>query len=343
MRILIIRVSSIGDVIHTLPALLLIKQLIPHATIDWVVQKKAASLLVNNPLINTLHIIPDNYLYPMNWSALGKTIQTLRAVEWDAIIDFQGLIKTSVIISRLRGTKFGFSWKHARWAPSSLFTDKKTDVEYINIIQKNLSLASFVCHTLAPQASQPSLLALAKSFKVDISEENKQLVNEWINKIGSNFIAVCPNTTWESKHWPQEHWQALLKSYTGPALPVIVGTTYGPAASSLALYATQNNLHHGIMPAWDLATTAYALSKAHLVVGPDTGLMHLVDFIGGSALTLFGPTLKDRHGPFITPANKERAIQIPCNHRYKKTHGPERDCMIALTPSELLKKLQLYM
>src|SRR5271155_5630826 len=101
MNILIVRVSAIGDVIHTIPAILLLKQLNPAAKISWVVQEKAASLLVNQSLIEQLFILPDNFLWPSHLGKTKKIIEQLRQTRFDAIIDFQGLEKTSLLYAGL--------------------------------------------------------------------------------------------------------------------------------------------------------------------------------------------------------------------------------------------------
>jgi len=92
MNILIIRVSAIGDVVHTLPSILLLKRIIPHAKIHWLVQKKAASLIKDQPYIDHVWQLPDKFFAPRNVISTVKTVQKLKLIRWDAIIDFQGLI-----------------------------------------------------------------------------------------------------------------------------------------------------------------------------------------------------------------------------------------------------------
>ena len=108
MKILILRVSAIGDVVHTLPAIFLIKKTCPQAKISWVVQKKAAALLIGQPFLEKVWILPNKFLSYKNWGTTFKTIQQIRKNSWDAILDFQGIIKTSVLASFCKGTKYGF-------------------------------------------------------------------------------------------------------------------------------------------------------------------------------------------------------------------------------------------
>ena len=109
MKILILRVSAIGDVIHTLPAIFLIKQVYPHAKISWVVQKKASALLINQPFLENVWILPDNFLYPKKWMSVIKLIKKVKQTKWDAILDFQGIVKTSILLAFLKSPSWLFA------------------------------------------------------------------------------------------------------------------------------------------------------------------------------------------------------------------------------------------
>jgi len=329
MNILIIRVSAIGDVIHALPSLFFIKRTLPQAKISWVVQEKAASLLKDQPILEKLFILPDNFLKPKNWAQTANIIKQLRQTKWDAIIDFQGLLKTSFLLASLRGEKFGFWKKHTRERLSTWFTHHHTKPTYTNIIQKNLALASDVVSWVTPETKAcPSLQALQKDFCLHVSEEKKRTVDQWLHEQGINsfitnsFVAIAPNTTWPSKHWPLEHWKKLLELLSEQRI-VLLGKNFGQAAQELAHHIKQKNLPVALVPAWDLLTTSYLLQKTNLLIAPDTGLLHLADFLGTKTIGLFGPTLASKHGPFLTTNNITRTIQT--------------NCMTALTPEQLFK------
>src|SRR3972149_8616207 len=142
INILIVRVSSMGDVVHTLPALFLLKRLYPSASISWVVQKKVAALLSNQPFCSKIWILHDRYLHPRNWNHTINIIKEMQKTKWDAIIDFQGLFKTTPLILGLQGKKFGFDYSNARIGLTSLFTHFNIKPTYTNIIQKNMALAA---------------------------------------------------------------------------------------------------------------------------------------------------------------------------------------------------------
>jgi len=346
MNVLIVKVSSIGDVIHTLPSAFYIKKVLPGSKISWVVQEKAASLLVGQNFLEKVYVLPDSFLKPKNWSKTYLVIKDLRKTKWDLIVDFQGLFKTSFLISFLNVRKIGFDRKNSREFISSFFTHEQVEPKYKNIIQKNLSLASFA----TSKNFCPSILSLSKTFHLDVHQEKRQEVDSWIQKNNlKDFLVISPNTTWESKRWPTENWCELIKYHHGHTAVVVLGVGFGGQAKEIAEYAQKNNpsIHLAgsalrmngeikIAPKWDLLTVSYFLKKAKLLIAPDTGILHLADFVGVRSIGIFGPTLVSKHGPFINSENMKNAIQVKCAHKYQKSHGSE-NCMKSLKADELIK------
>jgi len=345
MNILIIRVSAIGDVIHTLPAVFLLKHSLPHARISWVVQKKAASLIVNQPFLEQVLILPDNYLAPKNLFKTAKIIRDMRKIQWDAIIDFQGLLKTTSLLLPLKGKKYGFDWKNSREKVSSWFTHEHVTPEFSNIIQKNLALASLVLWDQNQTITCPTIPLLQKDFNLQPSKDAKTSVHTWITQYNLNhMIVLCPNTTWSSKCWPLEYWKTLIHKTLQqfPALSlVIIGKDFGQDAAHLAQYCQEQNLNVHLAPTWDLLTTTYLLTQSNVIIAPDTSFLHCADFLGIASIGLFGPTSSLKHGPFLTSQNMKNVLQAPCDHFYQKTHGLDKDCMRLLTPDMVLEKITI--
>jgi len=350
MKILILRVSAIGDVVHTIPAIFLIKKIMPNAQISWIIQKKAASLLIDQPFINKVWVLPDNFLHPRKWRQTIKIIKEVKKTKWNLILDFQGIIKTSTIISFLKGLKVGFDSKNTKEKISTFFTHKHVKPTYTNIIQKNLALVSNALHKISPNnyLSSPSINNLQQNFFLYFPENIKNIVDKWIaqNKL-DQFILLAPNTTWQSKHWPEENWKELLKLLSSSKIRVaLIGKNFGYPAENLAKYITNKNLNITIIPAWDLLSTGYLITKSNLLIAPDTGLLHLADYLGIKTIAIFGPTSAKKHGPFWTHENIKNTVQINCTHYYQKTHGSNfsktstnNNCMYKLTPKDLLEKI----
>ncbi len=343
MNILIVRVSAIGDVIHTLPALHLIKHVLPTANIDWVVQKKASSLLVAEPRLRHVWELPDHFLVPRNILKTLSVINKLREYNWDAIVDFQGIHKTSLLIGCLSGRVFGFSRAYARAASTAWFSDEWATPESSgHIVQKNLALARLTCERLTGGFWQePKLNDLQKSFTIAVSEQEQQSVDVWINgRITKPFVILAPNTTWPSKHWPLAYWQELVKMLACSEKfdVLLAGRQFiGQQAEQIAVYAAQHQVLVHIIPPWPLHVMAHVIKRASLVVAPDTGLLHLADFLGSSTIGLFGPTHGIKHGPMLVHPDHRYLCQVDCPHHYKKVHGhgkglQNEDCMYKLAP-----------
>ena len=350
MKILILRVSAIGDVVHTLPAIHLIKTCNPQAQISWVVQKKAANLIKNNQLLNRIWILPNKFLKPKNWGKTISIIKEIRKERWDTIIDFQGILKTSILLCFLKGKKFGFDAINARDSFSSWFTHKHVKPIYTNIIQKNLALASSVCTNIFKIKENPTIDFLKKDLSLFVSKENKQIAETWLQQKNiKQLITIAPNTTWESKMWPDDCWQEflskLITTIEQPISIALAGTTFGEQAKNLAIFIKEKKLPIHIVPSWNLQATSHLISKSNLLIAPDTGLLHIADFIGTQSIGIFGPTKAKMHGPFLYKKNIRTTIQVDCPHNQQKTHGQNKksgtksNCMYKLSPDGLLEKV----
>lgn len=311
---------------------------------SWIVQEKAAPLLAHQPFIDKLFILPNNFLLPKQWGQMFKQIKRLRQINWDVIIDFQGLWKTSLLHIWLHGKKFGFDKNNSRAKTSSWCTAHHTSPIYTNIVQKNLALASDVVSHVANQILCPAIHDLQKEFVFFVPYEQKQKVENWLEqKAIRSVIILAPNTTWESKHWPLGHWKQLLEVLHAHHVPsVLLGEHFGTMGKALTEYVREKKLNVHIAPKWDLSHAAYLIMQSRLLVAPDTGLLHLADFLGTKTIGIFGPTLAQKHGPFFVNKSIEAAIQIPCPHIYQKSHS-NTDCMKQLTPQQLMQTISRFL
>ena len=200
MRILIVKLGSIGDIIHTLPALAEIRREIPKAEVSWVVEKRSAEVLRGNPAIDRLVEIETKNLRS-NGSTdsllrnLTGQVSSLRKGKYDIAIDFQGLLK-SAIVAKLSGAKarWGFDRRALREPASRVFlTDTVRIPGHTHVIRKNILLAR---EALGYDPTDQSL-----EFPINVPNNGIEEANVIIERVGPRFAILNPAGGWVTKLW----------------------------------------------------------------------------------------------------------------------------------------------
>ena len=295
MRILIVKLGSIGDIVHTLPSLSAIRQALPDAEISWVVEQRSAEILRDNPLIDNLievdtHSIRSRMSVDEILATIRHQIRGLRKFKFDVALDFQGLIK-SAAIAKLSGAKrrWGFSREALREPVSRLLlTDTVATDQGIHIIRKNLALAAQALNIDVPQ--------VRFDFPIVTSEADVSEAEAIMEKAGGKNIAILnPGGGWVTKLWPAENFGELAdRLWQAGLVPVI---TTGPGERALAETAMDRSRSGTAILANPSLKGFYHLAKrAALYVGGDTGPTHIAVAAGTPVVGLFGPTEWWRNG-----------------------------------------------
>ncbi len=325
MRLLIVKLSSIGDVVHTLPALAAIHRTMPAAEISWVVEKRAADILQNNPFLTRLIEVDTRVL--RHKSVLGKTIKTakrqlrdLRASEFDVAIDFQGLLK-SASISRFSGAGFraGFSKENLREPACRHFYTHRFKVESkTNIIFKNIELAE---KSIRRYLNDDSFVLDHSKIEFPISAESAFVAEAKMlqESTGKDFVILNPAGGWPTKLWPAENYGVLADTiYEEFGIDSLVCTA--PNEKPLAQRALGASKGGRLKSARPSLKGFYELAKlARCYVGGDTAPTHLAVAAGCPVVGIFGPTEWWRNGsPNAEDVSIERddiACRIDCHRR----------------------------
>lgn len=297
MRILFVKLGSIGDVVHTLPALAAVRAVVPGAKISWVVERRAAEILRDNPLLETLIEVDTKGLrrWPLSGETLPATrrqLRRLRASPFDLAIDFQGLLK-SALVARLSGAKrrVGFAREHLREPASRLFlTDTVRIPARLNVIRKNLALASGALGMKLPTAAD------SLAFHIHVSPAHLREAEEVVQTVGERFTILNPGGGWPTKLWDAARFGELADTLlVRHGLRSVV--TYGPGELELAERVVAAS-RTGAATAASLSLKGfYALARrASVYVGGDTGPTHLAVAAGTPVVGLFGPTEWWRNG-----------------------------------------------
>jgi heptosyltransferase-1 len=297
MRILIVKLGSIGDIVHTLPSLAAIRRALPRAEISWAVERRAAEILRDNPVLNRLIVIDTKVL--RRWPVSGETLlaprqqlRRLRASPFDLAIDFQGLLK-SAAIARLSGAprRFGFGREHLREPPSRFLLTGAVEVPArAHVIRKNLALAAGALHIHVPADAREF------EFPIHVSREHEQEAEALAVRGGGRFAILNPGGGWPTKLWDAERFGALADQLlVREGLRSVV--TYGPGERELAERVAENSRAGAALVASPSLKGFYALARrAAVYVGGDTGPTHLAVAAGAPVVGLFGPTEWWRNG-----------------------------------------------
>ncbi len=318
MKILIVKLSSIGDVVHTLPALAAIRRALPEAEISWAVEKGAAEILRRNPLIANLIEVDTKSLRKRD--QFGKAVSTvrgqlreLRASKFDVTLDFQGLLKSSTIAKLARSKKiYGFAKQNLREPVSRfLLTDKIKVAQKTHIIIKNLKLAEQALDIFIPENDF--------EFPIFTEEQHKREAEKVIEKSGANFAILNPAGGWITKLWHAEKFGALAdKLWEENGLVSIITTA--PNEINLAEKVLQNSKSGKVLIAQPGLKGFYELAKrAKIYIGGDTAPTHLAVAANAPVVGIFGPTEWWRNGSpnkdDICVERTDISCRIDCHRR----------------------------
>jgi len=295
MKILIVKLSSIGDVIHTLPVLSAIGAALPDAEISWVVEKSSAEILRNNPIIAHLIEIDTRAMrrkktFGAALPTTGRQLRGLRGEKFDVALDFQGLLKSAAIAKLSKATRrYGFAKKTLREPSSRFLLDETIEVSSnIHIIRKNLALAQKALNIPVPD----------ENFVFPIFSDSKhaQEAEQIIAQTGAHFAILNPAGGWKTKLWSAEKFGRLAdKLWQENGLTSVVTTA--PNEKPLAEKVLKSSESGKIILTMPSLKGFYELAKhAEIYVGGDTAPTHLAVAAGAPVVGIFGPTEWRRNG-----------------------------------------------
>ncbi|HKO63417.1 MAG TPA: glycosyltransferase family 9 protein [Pyrinomonadaceae bacterium] len=297
MRILIVKLGSIGDIIHTLPALAALRQALPDAEISWVVEHRSAEILRDNPILDRLIEVDTKALRRGLMSgetlrAPRQQLRRLRASAFDLAIDFQGLLK-SASIARLSGARrvFGFSKDALREPASRVLLSKSIPVPAkTHVIRKNLALLKGSLGIPVPEDARDFV------FPIATSKQHREEAAAVTAEYGGRYVILNPAGGWPTKLWSAERFGEFsdhLWSHFG--LHSLI--TVGPGEQSLGKKVLQTSRSGKARVVSPSLKGLYEIAKAaQLYVGGDTGPTHIAVAAGTPIVGLFGPTEWWRNG-----------------------------------------------
>ena len=299
MNILIVKLSAIGDVIHTLPSLAALRKLYPEAHITWVIEEASADLITGHPHLDRVIVsrrkrwlreLGDPQKAGQALKEIKEFLKLLRDRPYDLVIDFHGLFKSAMIVLISGGRrKLGYD---SMQELSGLFLNEKIPEDMgKHAVDRYLDLLRYL---KAPET--------LPEFFIPISEENKKRAEELLEKSGldrgERFVAVSPIALWETKLWEDEKFARLCDRITGElgVKVVFTGSEKEGMNKLIQSLMTKPSINLGGMTTLRDLACIYRLSS--LLITTDSGPMHIATAVGTPVIALFGPTSPLRTGPY---------------------------------------------
>lgn len=266
MRILLVKTSSLGDVIHNLPVVSDIRRRLPETEIDWLVEESFAEIPPFHPAVN--QVIPvavrrwrKSLLSSATWREIGHFRRLVSADFYDAVIDTQGLMKSALLAAQARGPKFGQAARSAREPLAARFYDHRIDIpRQQNAVLRNRQLAAV------------SLGYTLDALPLDYGITTPALQAGWLAT--DKYAVLLTATSRADKEWPEAHWHALGAALNNAGLACVLPG--GNAAERARAARIAGTLRHALTaPAMNLTDLAGLMAGAAVIVGVDTGLVHL--------------------------------------------------------------------
>ena len=322
-RILIVRLGSLGDIIHAVPAAAAIRRAYPNATIDWLVDARHAEILELVPVINRKIAIQTSNARSM-WSVLGE----LRRTRYDAALDLQGLLK-SAGLARLSGAArvIGFPVGLLREGAARVFYTESAGEGAPHVIDKNLSMLTAI-GVRVPDVEFP------------LEDRNPQIAADARARLGvadtGPFVLLNPGAAWPNKRWPPVYFAELAKElWKRHGLRSLV--LWGPGEEQLARTVAVASDNTAFVSAKTTIADLISLSKAAaLMISGDTGPLHLAAAAGTRIVGIFGPTDPARNGPWAHDdlvASRYRA----CSCHYQRQCRIPGWCLLDISPREVME------
>jgi len=278
MKIAIVKLSALGDIVHSMVVLQYIKKQIPNAAIDWFVEEKFAGILENNPHISNIHKLK---LKNNKLGFLNEYKKLKKLTPYDIVIDLQGLIKSAIVSKILGKQVIGFDKNSLREPLASLFYTKSFAIAYEeNVIIRNITLTCKALKLKVPdlQIKEPFLYSNSKlEFKPT--------------------LLICVGSSWKSKIYPKEQFIEVIN-----ALHVDTFIAWGHESEKDNAEFISDRTEAKVLPKLSLDELKNVISNSSLVIGGDSGPTHMAWALNTPSITIFGPTPSQRNS-LVTDIN----------------------------------------
>jgi heptosyltransferase-1 len=333
-KILIVRLSAMGDILNSLPVAAAILQTYPDSIIDWVIEERWLELLRargtssdgtrshQKPLVNSIFSVNtrkwrDRPLSKQTRSEILELRRKLRENQYTSVIDVQGAIR-SAVIARMSGCPRVLGFEKPREGPAKYLYTQRVQAQGDHILEQNVSLASLP----VPQRN-PEMLPCDPAAESWCDAELKKLNSQ-------KFAILNPGAGWGAKEWPPERYGEVACELAKDGVSSVLNI--GPNEDDLAekVESTSNGSTHRV--SGSIGELIALMRRASLFIGGDTGPMHLANLLGIPVLAIFGPTNPARNGPYYQPYI---VLRHENSHTSYSHHDREHAGLMSITAAEV--------
>jgi heptosyltransferase-1 len=327
---LIVRLGSLGDVVHGIPVAAALRQEFPASRIDWMVDPRYVELLnLVVGLDRRIAIDPRAAKHGQARERMRQTLRQMRETRYDAVIDLQGLLKSAVLARSIRGRRtIGFPRKHLREPLARLFyTDAPDPGDATHVIYKNLAL-------LAP------LQVTDRRVRFPLDIPRTPLTEQVLNRLeGRDFALINPGAAWPNKRWPPARFGAVAI-----AMARDLGwrslVLWGPGEQEIAHEVVAASAGAAEMSPPTTITDLVGIARnARLMISGDTGPLHIAAAVSTPVVGLYGPTRPERNGPWgLADVSLSRVRHCSCH--YERTCRKMERCIDDISVDEVISAVQ---
>jgi heptosyltransferase-1 len=350
-RVLLVRTSSLGDVVHALPVLTALRRRLPRAKLGWVVEEPYAPVLAGHPDLDELIVVRLRQwgrrpLAASTLSGIARFLGDLDRFAPQVVLDLMGNHKAAVIAAlSLAPRRVGHARAGRREPSSALWLSERVPVAGAHAVDRALSLLDGL-----GLPREPADFGGDKLFRTPVQAARTTAAAGAAG--GAPFALLHPGAGWGNKAYPPAWWgEALRRLHAATGVRTLVAAAPGEealAAAVVAAAASGVSDASGVsraaaeqVSAPDLPSLAALLRRAALMLGGDTGPTHLAHALGTPVLMVMGPTDPERHGPYGAP---ERVVvrRLPCSFCHQR-FGEAKACLLEILPESLAERAAAFL
>jgi heptosyltransferase-1 len=327
-----------GDILHALPAVAALREVLPQTEVGWAVEERWAELLctvrcarsgprsVERPLVDRLHFMNSKQwrrspFSGQTWQQVAATWSEVRGVGYEVAVDLQGAVR-SALIARLSGAPVIYGSAEPRENVASMFYTSAVIPRGAHVVQQGMGLAEAVAHRplTVPKVELPWDEAAEKKCETRLREWGIE-----------QFVLLNPGAGWGAKQWPAERYGEIARELRACGLSSLIN--FGPGEEDLATAAERASEGIARPISCSISELIALTRQARLFIGGDTGPMHLAAALQVPVVAIFGPTNPARNGPFGAASIVLRSAISETSHTRRAEADPG---LLEITSGEVL-------